>query len=394
MHHGKYVFAQVMESIAHYDFNKCVDAYQGHRAVKRLSCTEQFLAMAFGQLAYRESLRDVVSCLAAHRTKLYHLGFRSPIARSTLAEANEKRDWRIYRDFAELLIKEARRLYVDDPAFTLDLAGSCYAIDSTSIEMCLATFPWAPYMHTHMQEKGALKLHTLMDLRGSIPTFFHMTDGRAHDIYFLDRILFEAGAYYIMDKGYHDYARFFTINKAGAFFVTRAKDTMAFTRLYSSQCDTSGGIRCDQVIRLAAKRSRERYPDTLRRIKYYDSETNRYYVFLTNNFTVPAQTIADLYKHRWQIELFFKWIKQHLKIKTFWGHSKNAVQTQICIALCSYLIVAILKKRLRIERNLYEILQILSTSLFDKTPLVELLSRNHLQEINEHPQEALPLLGI
>ena len=394
MHHGKFVFAQVMEAISQYDFNKCVDAWKGDKAMKHLSCREQFLAMSFGQLAYRESLRDVVICLFAQRTKLYHLGFRTPLARSTLAEANEKRDWRIYRDFAEILIKEARKLYVDDPAFTIDLDGSCYAIDSTSIEMCLSVFPWAPYMHTAMQEKGAVKLHLLMDLRGSLPTFFNMTDGKVHDVYFLDRILFEAGAYYVMDKGYHDYARFSVIHKAGAFFVTRAKDTMAFTRLYSNSCDTSGGLRCDQVIRLSGKRSQARYQGTLRRIKYYDAETKRYYVFLTNNFTVPAQTIADLYKHRWQIELFFKWIKQHLKIKTFWGHSQNAVQTQICIALSTYLIVAILKKRLKIERNLYEILQILSVSLFDKTPLVELFSHAQLQEIVAHPQESLPLQGI
>jgi hypothetical protein len=394
MHHGKYVFAQVMETIVLYDFNKCVERYSGHRAVKSLSCRDQFLALSFGQLAYRESLRDVVTCLSAQRAKLYHLGFRSTPARSTLAEANEKRDWRIYLNFAKLLIAEARKLYIDDPEFTLDLDGSCYVIDSTSIEMCLATFPWAPYMETAYQYKGAVKVHTLMDLRGSIPTFFHLTSGKIPDVFFLDRIVFEAGAYYVMDKGYHDYARFYTIHKAGAFFVTRAKDNMGFKRLYSHACDISGGLRCDQVIRLSGVDSRKRYPDTLRRIKYYDKETDRYYVFLTNNFTVSAHTVADLYKHRWQIELFFKWIKQHLKIKTFWGHSQNAVQMQICIALCTYLIVAILKKRLGIERNLYEILQILSVSLFDKTPLVELFSRVEVQKSGGDVQGTLPLLGI
>ena len=394
MHHGKYVFAQVMETLVLYDFNKCVDRYNGHRAIKILSCHDQFRALSFGQLCYRESLRDVITCLCAQRAKLYHLGFRSTPTRSTLAEANEKRDWRIYRDFAELLIAEAKRCYADDPAFTLDLDGSCYVIDSTSIALCLATFPWAPYMQTHMQEKGAVKLHLLVDLHGSIPTFFHMTSGKVPDVYFLDRIVFEAGAYYVMDKGYHDYARFYAIHKAGAFFVTRAKDNMGFVRLYSHACDTSGGLRCDQVIRLSGVVARKRYPDTLRRIKYYDEETDRYYVFLTNNFTVPAQTIADLYKHRWQIELFFKWIKQHLKIKTFWGHSQNAVQMQICIALCTYLIVAILKKRLSIKRNLYEILQILSVSLFDKTPLVELFSRVEIQKSDGDTQGTLPLLGI
>ena len=394
MHHGKYVFAQVMELLSQYDFNKCVDTWNGHKAVKQLSCREQFLAMAFGQLAYRESLRDVVTCLFAQRTKLYHLGFRTPVAKSTLAKANERRDWRIYRDFALVLIQRARTLYRDDPAFTLDLDGSCYAIDSTSIEMCLSIFPWAPYMQTAIQHSGAVKLHLLMDMRGSIPTFFHITHGKVHDIKFLDHLHFECGAYYVLDKGYHDFARFFAITNAGAFFVTRAKTTMAARRLYSNPCDTSGGLRCDQVIRLTPPTSRMRYPHTLRRIKYYDADTKRYYVFLTNNFSISAQTVADLYKHRWQIELYFKWIKQHLKIKTFWGHSRNAVQTQICIALCTYLIVAILKKRLQIERNLYEILQILSVSLFDTTPLVELFSHAPLQEIDTHLQAALPLLDI
>jgi hypothetical protein len=427
-----------METLPRHEFDEYVERYQGERYAKNFSCRDQFLALSFGQLAYRESLRDVITCLSAQRAKLYHLGFRSTLARSTLAEANEKRDWRIYRDFAELLIIEAKRCYADDPAFTLDLDGSCYVIDSTSIAMCLATFPWAPYMliieakrcyaddpaftldldgscyvidstsiamclatfpwapymQTHMHEKGAVKLHLLMDLHGSIPTFFHMTSGKVPDVYFLDRIVFEAGAYYMMDKGYHDYARFYAIHKAGAFFVTRAKDNMGFARLYSHACDTSTGLRCDQTIRLSGADARKRYPDTMRRIKYYDEETDRYYVFLTNNFTIPAQTVADLYKHRWQIELFFKWIKQHLKIKTFWGHSKNAVQMQICIALCTYLIVAILKKRLGIERNLYEILQILSVSLFDKTPLVELFSRVEIQKSGDDPQETLPLLGI
>jgi transposase len=394
MNKGKYVFAQIMETLPRHEFDEYVERYQGERYAKNFSCRDQFLALSFGQLAYRESLRDVITCLSAQRAKLYHLGFRSTLARSTLAEANEKRDWRIYRDFAELLIIEAKRCYADDPAFTLDLDGSCYVIDSTSIAMCLATFPWAPYMQTHMHEKGAVKLHLLMDLHGSIPTFFHMTSGKVPDVYFLDRIVFEAGAYYMMDKGYHDYARFYAIHKAGAFFVTRAKDNMGFARLYSHACDTSTGLRCDQTIRLSGADARKRYPDTMRRIKYYDEETDRYYVFLTNNFTIPAQTVADLYKHRWQIELFFKWIKQHLKIKTFWGHSKNAVQMQICIALCTYLIVAILKKRLGIERNLYEILQILSVSLFDKTPLVELFSRVEIQKSGDDPQETLPLLGI
>lgn len=370
MMQGKYVFAQVMELFSLYDFNGCVDRYRGQHAVKVLSCREQFLAMAFGQLAYRESLRDVTTCLFAQRSKSYHLGFRATVRRSTLAEANEKRDWRIYRDFAYILIAKARALYVDDNAFILDLDGSCYAIDSTSIEMCLAVFPWAPYMQT----KGAVKMHLQMDLRGSIPTFFHITDGKVNDVNFLDVVTFEAGSYYVMDRGYLDFERLYAIHQAGAYFVTRAKRNTRFVCRISRAVDTASGLRCDQSIRFTGHRMDERYPDLLRRIKYYDVETSKYYVFLTNNFTVDAYVITQLYKHRWQIELFFKWIKQHLKIKTFWGHSKNAVQTQICIALCAYLIVAIMKKRLDVKMPLYEILQILSVSMFDKTPLFELFT--------------------
>ncbi len=370
MMQGKYVFAQVMELFSLYDFNGCVARYRGQHAVKVLSCREQFLAMAFGQLAYRESLRDVTMCLFAQRSKSYHLGFRATVRRSTLAEANEKRDWRIYRDFAYILIARARALYVDDNAFTLDLDGSCYAIDSTSIEMCLAVFPWAPYMQT----KGAVKMHLQMDLRGSIPTFFHITDGKVNDVNFLDVVTFEAGSYYVMDRGYLDFERLYAIHQAGAYFVTRAKRNTRFVCRISRAVDTASGLRCDQSIRFTGHRMDERYPDLLRRIKYYDAETSKYYVFLTNNFTVDAYVITQLYKHRWQIELFFKWIKQHLKIKTFWGHSKNAVQTQICIALCAYLIVAIMKKRLDVKMPLYEILQILSVSMFDKTPLFELFT--------------------
>jgi hypothetical protein len=367
---GKYVFAQVMESFSLYDFNGCVARYRGQHAVKVLSCREHFLAMAFGQLAYRESLRDVTTCLFAQRSKSYHLGFRATVRRSTLAEANEKRDWRIYRDFAYILIATARSLYVDDNAFTLDLEGSCYAIDSTSIEMCLAVFPWAPYMHT----KGAVKMHLQMDLRGSIPTFFHITDGKVNDVNFLDVVTFEAGSYYVMDRGYLDFKRLYAIHQAGAYFVTRTKRNTKFVCRASRAVDRVSGLRCDQSIRLTGHGMDVRYPELLRRIKYHDAETSKHYVFLTNNFTVDAYGITQLYKHRWQIELFFKWIKQHLKIKTFWGHSKNAVQTQICIALCAYLIVAIMKKRLDVKMPLYEMLQILSVSLFDKTPLFELFA--------------------
>lgn len=378
MNHGKYVFAQVMEIFHQYRFDQCVVKYHGERFVKNFSCREQFLAMAFGQLSYRESLRDTVSCLSAHKQKLYHLGFSSVIARSTLAEANEKRDWNMYWEFTQLLIREARPLYVDDSSFSLDLKNACYAVDSTSIDLCLSLFPWSPYMKT----KGAIKLHMVLDMRGSIPAFFNMTSGKVNDVRFLDLIVFESGAFYVMDKGYIDFERLYKIHKAGAFFVTRAKYDMQFERRYSNRV-TEKGVRCDQIIFLTGKETKKKYPETLRRVKYYDDETNTMYVFLTNNFIVSAKTIADLYKNRWKVELFFKWIKQHLKIKMFWGHSENAVKTQICIAISAYLIVAILKKKLKIERNIYEILQILSVSLFDKTPLLELFSHCKIQPFVE-----------
>ena len=390
MHYGTYVFSQIMDSVSSRQFQKCVDAHQGHYRIKNFTCWEQFLAMAFGQLAHRESIRDIVACITAQRSKCYHLGFRSVLRRATLARANRRRDWRIYRDFAEVLIEQARLLYVNDPEFSIDLDGACYAIDSTSIDLCLSLFPWAPYVET----KAAIKVHTQMDIRGSIPTFFHITSGKVNDVNFLDMIEYERGAHYIMDRGYVDYGRLHTIHQAGAFFVTRAKRNTLWKRLYSNAVDRRGGLRCDQVIVLTGHGTAQKYPDKLRRIKYYDRETDQYYVFLTNDFNVSAQMVADLYKYRWQIELFFKWIKQHLKIKTFWGQSENAVKTQICIAICTYLIVAILKKRLGIKRNLYEILQILSVSLFDKTPLVELFSYDRLQSFDANPQMTLPFLGF
>jgi hypothetical protein len=373
-----------------YQFNQCVEAYHGHKNIKKLSCHEQFLAMLFGQFSYRESLRDVVACLSAHKSKLYHLGFKSSIARSTLAEANEKRDWRIYWDFAQVLITEARALYVSDTSFTLDLKNACYAIDSTSIELCLALFPWSPYVST----KAAVKMHTVLDLRGSIPTFFHMTSGKVNDVKFLDMVLFERGAFYVMDRGYLDFCRLHTIHKAGAFFVTRAKENTRMQRRYSNKVEKSLGVRSDQIVLLTGKHTPQKYPDTLRRVKYYDQETEQMYVFLTNNVAVSAYMIADLYKHRWQIELFFKWIKQHLKIKVFWGRSENAVKTQICIALCAYLLVAILKKRLELKQNIYEILQILSVSLFDKTPLPALFSDDLLHKRVDRLQNTLPGMEI
>jgi hypothetical protein len=386
MYDGSYVFAQVMERFPRHEFDACVTRHKGERYGKRFSCRDQFLAMAFGQLAYRESLRDVVTCLSSHSSKLYHLGFRSGAVLPTLARANEKRSWRIYRDFAEILIAQARTLYLDEPDIAEDIRGSCYAIDSSSIELCLSLFPWAPYVST----KAAVKLHLVLDIRGSIPAFFDMTSGKVNDVNFLDIVSFEPGAFYIMDRGYLDFGRLHAIHRAGAFFVTRAKCNTRMKRRYSNVVDRRSGVICDQVVVLTGADTPEKYPDTLRRIKYRDPE-GHVYVFLTNNFVASAASIALLYKNRWRIELFFKWIKQHLKIKTFWGHSENAVKTQICIALCTYLIVAILKKRLGIQRNLYEILQILSVSLFDKSGLVELFNRAPVQMVVNGSENMAPL---
>ena len=389
MHLGTYVFAQVMERLPRRVFDQCVARYQGERYAKHFSCREQFFAMAFGQLSYRESLRDVVTCLSSHHPKLYHLGFRSRVPLPTLAHANENRDWRIWRDLALALIVRARSQYFDEPAIAADIAGACYAIDSTSIELCLALFPWAPYVAT----KAAVKLHLGLDIRGSIPAFFDMTSGKVNDVNFLDLVTFEAGAFYIMDRGYLDFERLHAIHRTGAFFVTRAKRNTLLERRYSSSVDKTTGVLSDQTVVPTGVETSRTYPDTLRRIKYRDAE-GRTYVFLTNNFAVSAASIALLYKHRWQIELFFKWIKQHLKIKAFWGHSENAVKTQICIALCAYLIVAILKKRLRVRRNLYEILQILSVSLFDKSGLVLLFSTVSLQKPVKGPENMASLFDF
>lgn len=378
MHQGKYVFSQIMESVVRFQFNQCVTRYRGEYRTKRLSCWEQFLALSFGQLSFRESLRDVVVCLCAQHHKLYHLGFHSPVMLPTLAKANEKRDWRIYRDYAQLLIAETRRLYVDDRSFSLDLDGAVYVIDSTTIELCLSMFPWARIM----EEKAAVKLNVAIDLRGALPTFFHISKGRTPDLEFLDLLEYERGAYYVMDRGYIDFRRMYTIHQAGAFFVIRARVDMRFRRIYSRSVEKSTGVQCDQIIAFVIWKARKDYPKKLRRIKFFDAETQRRYVFLTNDLTSDATIIAQLYKYRWRVELFFKWIKQHLSIKAFWGRSANAVKTQICIAICAYLLVAIMKKRLGIKRNSYEILQILSVSLFDKTPLFALISEFQLQNFS------------
>lgn len=383
MHQGKYVFSQVMDTVVRYQFNQCVEQYHGNYWIKQLSCWDQFLAMSFGQLSFRESLRDIVVCLTAQRDKLYHCGFRTLVAKTTLARANEQRDWRIYRDYAQLLIHDARRMYASDHRADLELDSTVYLIDSTTIELCLNLFPWARLVKV----RAAVKLNLGLELTGNIPSFFDFSSGKEHDVSFLDRIVFEAGAYYVMDRGYIDFARLNTIHRAGAFFVTRAKDNLSFRRLYSHPVDKGTGVQCDQTIVLAGYYPMRGYPDKLRRIKYYDRDTNRHYVFLTNDFNLDATTIARLYKYRWQIELFFKWVKQHLSIKAFWGRSENAVKTQICIALCAYLLVAIIKKKLGIDRNSYEILQILSVSMFDKTPINTLVSEFDLPRFDDHAQK-------
>ena len=385
MYEGKYVFAQLIEFISQYQFNVCVNRYKGNNRVRSFKCWDQFLAMSFGQVTFRESIRSIITCLNAQRNKLYHLGFHSNIPRKTLLDANEKRDWRIYRDFAQLLIEQARELYVGDSEFCSNLNATVYALDASTIDLCLSVFKWAKFRKT----KAAIKLHTLIDLQGNIPTFIHITDGKCHDVNVLDILEFEAGAYYIMDRGYLDYKRLYKIHESLSFFIIRAKKNTKWKRVYSNKVDKSIGIRCDQIIRLIGYYTPKDYPEKLRRIKYYDSEQKKYYVFLTNNFKLEAKMMADLYKQRWQIELFFKWIKQHLKIKVFWGESSNAVKTQIWIAICTYVLVAIMKKKLKLEQSLYEILQILSVSAFDKTQLKSLFKEDGVHSETLDSQQAL-----
>ena len=391
MHQGKYIFAQIIEFIAQYDFDKCVKRYGGNNRVRTLSCRDQFLALAFGQLTNLRSLRGIVLCLNAHSNLLYHLGFKiDNFMLSTLARANENRSWQIYRDLAQILIELARKLYINDNDFKIELDGAVYALDSTVIELCLATFKW-----TYFElGKSAVKIHMQLDLRGNIPSFFLITQAKTNDINFLDVLEFEAGAFYVMDRGYFDFERLWKINQAKAYFIIRAKSSISWERIYSKKVNCSTGLRCDQIIKLKNFYSRKHYPEKLRRVKYYDAATNRYYVYLTNNFKIDAKIIADLYKHRWQIELFFKWIKQHLKIEVFWGYSANAVKTQICIALCAFLLVAVMKKKLGIKRNLYEILQILSVSQFEKTPVDTILSGTELQNFNEQAKKQLTLFNF
>jgi hypothetical protein len=369
MYSGPLVFTQVMDFMPLKTFQRCVERYQGNFSVKHFTCMDQFRIMAFAQLAYRESLRDIEACLRAQNNKLYHMGIRSKVSRSTLAEANEMRDWRIYADFAHHLIGIARKLYQKEP-LAVELKNTVYALDATTIDLCLSLFPWA-----HFREaKGAVRLHTLLDLRGNIPSFIHISDGKLHEVNVLDIIPLEAGAFYIMDRGFLDFSRLHTITRASAFFVIRAKSNLKSRRIYSHPVDKSTGVVCDQSILLTVPKSIGDYPDKLRRVRYYDAETNKNLVFLTNNFLLPAITIAQLYKQRWQVELFFKWIKQNLRIKSFYGTSENAVKTQIWIAVSVYLIVAIIKKQMNLQESLYTILQVLSVSLFERTSMFRLLT--------------------
>ena len=369
MHSGQFVFSQLMEFLPRHEFNTCVRRYGGDRRLRGFTCRDQFLCLAFAQLTFRESLRDIETCLRALDSKLYHAGFRSRISRSTLADANRVHDWRIYADFAQMLIRRARELYADEP-LAITLKQTAYALDSTTIDLCLSLFPWAKFR----RRKGAVKLHTLLDLRGSIPCFIHVSHGKMHDVTVLDYLPMEAGSFYVMDRGYVDFRRLNRFTLAGAFFVTRAKRNLDCTRRERREVDRATGLRSDQTIVLAGPKSSRLYPGPIRRIAYHDIDSDRRFVYLTNNFALPALTIARLYKSRWQVELFFKWIKQHLRIKASFGTSENAVKSQIWIAVSVYVLVAIVKKRLNLSASLYEILQILSLTMFERTPLDQLLT--------------------
>jgi hypothetical protein len=364
-----------MDFLPIYEFHQCVQRYHGHYKMKSFSCWDQFLCMAFAQLTYRESLRDIEACLRSAQRKLYHMGIRSKVSRNTLAHANQVRDWRIYADFAQILIARARRLYAND-SFGVELNQTAYALDSTTIDLCLSLFPWAKFR----AHKGAVKLHTLLDLRGSIPSLLIITHGKVHDVHILDQLIFEPGAFYIIDRGYLDFNRLYAIHQASAFYVIRAKSNFRFKRLYSRPVDKSTGVQSDQIIALEGFYSHKAYPDKLRRIRYFDAEQNKRLIFLTNNFMLSALTITELFRCRWQIELFFKWIKQHLRIKAFYGTTENAVKIQIWIAIAVYVLVAIVKKQLHLDLSLYTILQILSVTLFEKTPILEALSIIQPQE--------------
>lgn len=378
MYSGKLVFAQVMDHLPMHTFRRCVDRYKGNRKVHRFTCLDQYLCMAFAQLTYRESLRDIEVCLRAQSSKLYHMGFRTVVSRNTLSNANSVRDWRIYAEFAQELISIARKLYANED-LGLDLDNTVYALDSTTIDLCLSVFPWARFRKT----KGAVKLHTLLDLQGNIPTFIHISDGKLHDVNVLDILIPEPGSFYVMDRGYTDFQRLYILNQLSTFFVIRAKSNLRYRRLYSNPVDESLGLQCDQTIVLTGANAYRHYPEKLRRVKYHDADTNKTLVFLTNDFSLPAYTIAQLYRCRWQVELFFKWIKQHLRIKVFFGHSENAVKSQIWIAVSVYVLVAIIRKRLRLQASLYTILQVLSLTVFERIPLLQILTDGPFD--NEQP---------
>jgi len=388
MHSGKFVLAQLLDWIHPQQFQRCVARYGGDYKVRHFSCWDQFLCLAFAQLTYRESLRDIEACLRSRRPQLYHLGLRGEVSRATLADANEARDWRIYADLARGLIGQARQLYAHD-ALGVELEQTAYALDATTIDLCLSLFPWARFRRA----KGAVKMHTLLDVRGSIPTTVSVSDGRTHEVNWLDQLAFEANAIYIMDRGYLDFARLHTIEQARAFFVIRAKERLNYCRLHSHPVARDTGLRSDQTIALTGFYPRQFYPDKLRRVRFYDTEQERALVFLTNHFALPALTVSRLYCLRWRVELFFKWIKQHLRIKAFYGTSPNAVRTQLWIALCVYVLVAIIRKQLKIEASMFTILQILSVSTFDKTPLPQLLAQAELQTLPDNSHNQLLLFN-
>jgi len=383
------VFAQLMSFLPLHDFHKCVRRYRGDYKVRRFSCLDQFFCLAFAQLTYRESLRDIVSCLSSMPNRLYHMGIRGRVTRNNLANANEARDWRIYADFAQILIAEARRLYQDED-LGVDLQSTVYAFDSTTIDLCLSLFPWAFFHH----KKAGIKLHTLLDLRGSIPTFIHITDGRTNDLRALDKVLVEAGAFYLLDRGYLDYARLFSIHQQRAFFIIRARSNLQSRRTVSRPVDKTVDLICDQTVRLTGSKSKRLYPESLRRVRFYDRENNRRLAFLTNNFHLPALMIAQLYKLRWQVELFFRWIKQNLRIKSFYGTSENAVRTQIWVAMAVYVLVAVVKKKVGMEMSLYSFLQILSVTAFEKIPLNQLVTETDDQETRNAATNQLRLFNL
>jgi len=377
MHQGKYVFSQIMELVPWKRFQTCVNRYKGDYRIQGFKCSDYFKVMAFAQLTYRESLRDIVNCLRAVPEKCYHLGICNNLSRNNLSNATQHRDWRIFSDFAQVLIETAHELYQEDNN-PVNLKAPVFALDSSTIDLCLSLFPWSPFRST----KAAVKLHTLLNLQGNIPDFILISDGKMHDVNILDYLNFIAGAYYVMDRGYLDFERLYSLNQSKAFFVTRAKRNTKLTRRYSRPVDKSTGVQCDQVVVLARQNSYESYPESLRRIRFYDPARDKQLVFLTNNMTLPAKTIADLYKSRWRVELFFKWIKQHLRIKTFYGISENAVKSQIWIGICVYLLAAILKKKLHLTQTLHQILQILSLTQFEKTPILSLFEQRNYKNVS------------